>query len=221
MTDDIDIFREESTPHHAEPAGPSFGSVMFGMLLIAAGLTWLLSALDVVDLSWRTIMSGALILVGVALIVGSTQGSHGGLVTTGVILAVVLGLASTAEGVLDVPFSGGIGDSTYTPTTATALDSPYRLAIGDLTVDLSTLELSSGVTEVEASVAIGQLTVRLPADVAVEVTGSVGAGRLVIDRTEYSGTGVDELVTDPGFADADRRLRLRVRVGLGDAEVRR
>jgi hypothetical protein len=217
---DVDIF-SDANPEESSPGKYPSGSAAFGLLLIAVGATWLLTALDVVDLSWRTIMSGALILVGVALVAGSRRGMHGGLITAGVLLTVVLGLASTAEGILDVPFSGGIGNSTFAP--ASVLDSydSYRLSIGDLTVDLRPTELSEGTTTIEASVGIGQLKVELPRGVAVRVIGSVGAGRLMFDGKEYSGTGVDEVVTDEGFDAASPRLILQVQVGLGNIEVDR
>lgn len=217
---EVDIFKDPDQEVRP-PTGPSFGNIMFGVVLIAIGVTWLLSTLDVVQLSWRSVLAGALILIGVGLIIGAGRGAHGGLITAGVMLTVILGMASTAEGVLDVPLTGGIGDSTYTPASLDRLASPYRLTIGDLTVDLRSTEFNRDLVDIEASVAIGQLTVLLPDDVAVEVIGSVGAGRLLVGDTEYSGTGVDEIVTDAGFADAPRRLRLTIRVGLGDAEVRR
>jgi hypothetical protein len=217
---DVDIFSDANSEESTQGKHPS-GTATFGLLLIAVGATWLLTALDVVDLSWRTIMSGALILVGVALVAGSRRGTHGGLITAGVILTVVLGLASTAEGILDVPFSGGIGNSTFTPASVLDRYDTYRLAIGDLTVDLRSTDLSEGTTTIEASVAIGQLRVELPRGVAVQVVGSVGAGRLMFDGQEYSGTGVDEIVTDAGFDAASPRLILQVQVGLGNIEVDR
>ena len=221
MTETRSIFEPEITEPEPPRRGLSFGNVVFGILLIGIGVVWLFSTLDVFDFSWRAILSGVLIVVGLALVVGATQGAHGGLITVGVILSVILALASTAEGVLDVPLSGGIGDRTYQPVSSAALDSPYRLAIGDLTVDLRNTQLAEGTTEIEASVAIGQLTIEVPAGVVVEVQGEVGAGRLLVGSTEFSGTGVDQIVTDPGFSDATRRLRLVVRVGLGNVEVHR
>jgi hypothetical protein len=207
----------EPPPHRP----PSTAQIVFGILLVAIGGGWLIAALDIVDLPWRAILAGALILIGGALILTSPREHHGGLFAAGIILTVLLALASTVEGALAAPFEGGIGERDELPTSLATLQSEYRLAIGDLRVDLRNVDFPEGETVVEASVMIGQLTVNVPPGTALSVEGEVTAGELNVGFVQFSGTTIDEVVEDDDYASAPRRLRLIVKVGLGNAEVRR
>ena len=78
-----------------------------------------------------------------------------------------------------VPLFAGVGDRVEHPASVAALDTTYKLGIGDFHVNLADVPLPAGETHVKATLGIGDLTVRVPAGVAVEVDGraSVGPGR--------------------------------------------
>jgi len=136
-----------------------------------------------------------------------------------VIITVLLALASTAEGVLDAPFAGGIGGRDYRPHTVTDLQSEYRLLIGDLDVDLRSVAFPEGETGVEVSVMIGQAVVHVPDDVTVTVNASLTGGEVVLFGELQNGFAVEATHTDTGYAAATRRLRLDVTGGFGRLEV--
>ena len=78
--------------------------------------------------------------------------------------------------------------------------------------------MPAGTTAVEARVGIGELDVRLPDGVAVDVVASSGLGQVQVLGREEGGLA-SRIETSAG--DGDRRLRLDVRGGLGQVRVER
>ena len=195
-----------------EPTRPRPGRVIAGLLLVGLGGLWLVDEFADIDLPWTTLLPVALILVGVALMVGAGSGAHGTLVTLGVFLTLTV-IAASAFGVLtDVPLRGGVGERNLAPTV---LEAEYRLALGSLTVDL-TGSVLSGQT-VEMSVGMGELVVIVPEGAVVAVDAAAGLGEVMVFGESQSGIS-PELKTPIGTET--NGLVLIVRVGVGKVEVR-
>lgn len=209
------------TTSSESPPDRPIGQLVFGLVLVVIGAGWLITALDLFTIPWRGVMAAILILIGVTLVVTASAERHGGLIAIGVILTLLLATITSVEGLAATPLRGGIGERTFTPANVADVRDEYRLAIGQLEVDLRRIDFPLGETTVTASVTIGQLVIDLPDDVALRVEGSVTAGELDIVGTAYNGVGVDETYEDDGYATAARRLILDVAVGLGNAEVNR
>lgn len=184
------------------------GRLVLGAILLLIGAAWLVVTLDLVDLPIQSAMAASLILIGIVLLV---VGRHGGLVALGVILTVMLAFMS----ILDVPFEGGVGERTFRPAGTADLEAEYRMAVGRMTVDLTSIEGAS-VPDVEISLGIGQVVVILPDEIPVSVEGDAGAGQVVILGSEQNGFGVEHSVTEN-----DSVFEVRVSVGMGQVEVRR
>jgi phage shock protein PspC (stress-responsive transcriptional regulator) len=184
--------------------------VTLSLLAILAG------GLGLVGVSATTGVALALLVTGVALMVGAWRGRAKWLIPLGLVLAVALATAS----VIDVPVRGGSGDMTFRPLTVSDVHTPYRLAAGNLVVDLSALHLDGATLTVVASVAAGHLDVIVPAGAAVQVDAHAGAGDLDLLGRHWDGLDVGRQVSDPGAPDAGL-LVLRPRVGAGGVEVRR
>lgn len=211
----------DTGPAHAPPSPPrrprrGLGNVVLGTILVLLGVAWLLQALDVVDVPWRALLPSALVVVGVALVVGARTGRHGGLIALGVVLTVAVGLASAIDVLVDIPITGGIGDETY--RVRGIPEDEYRLAIGSMTVDLREAVRSELGTEIEASVAIGELVVIVPSDAPYRIDAHTGLGEVDVFGEEDSGFGPDVEATREGTGG---RLVLDLDVGLGRVEVRR
>ncbi|HEX9123655.1 MAG TPA: LiaF domain-containing protein [Actinomycetota bacterium] len=194
------------------------GRLLFGLIVVAVGMGWLLQAFDVTEVPWDVILPSVLILIGVVLVAtAGWGGGQGGLITLGIVLTVVL-LAGT---VVDVPFRGGVGDRTYTPVTATG--RTYELAVGNLTLDLTDSGLPTPVPSrigIEAHVGVGQLLVIVPASfVSVDVHAKAGIGQTNVFGRTQSGFGVD--YRSQGTNDSAPLLHLELSVGIGQVEVRR
>jgi phage shock protein PspC (stress-responsive transcriptional regulator) len=140
----------------------------------------------------------------------------------GVVAAVLL--CVTAVGALaavasssDVPLRGGVGDRSWSPSTADELHRAYRLGAGDLTLDLSGIEVPEGVTRVDASVVAGHLVVRVPQGTAVGVDAHTGLGEVDVFGERDEGRNAERSVR----VDSGRRLVIDARAAVGQVEVLR
>jgi phage shock protein PspC (stress-responsive transcriptional regulator) len=190
--------------------------VTLSLLALTAGLLVLLDNTGVVDVSLTAGTAVLLVLTGGALVVGAWWGTARWLIPVGIVLCLVLGAAT----LVDVPIRGGIGERVYEPAALVELDSPYRLAAGDMTVDLSGVDFGGQARTVVASVAAGRLGVVVPADVAVTVESHVSAGELSVLGETADGLDVDRTVRRGG-RESGGRLVVRAEVGLGELEVTR
>lgn len=206
-------------PPAPPPPPPRLGRLIFGVLLVLLGVGWLLEVLGVTEFPWDVLLPAALIGVGVALILVSRTGSgHGGLLTTGVVLTVVLVLGS----VLDVPIAGGVGDRDVRPASVDDLRDDYRLGIGQLLLDLSGLsptDLEGTSRRVDVEVGIGEAVVIVAEDVSVQVRAHAGVGDVTVFGSSNGGVDVERTASPEGPLLA--LLELDVSVGLGEVEVRR
>jgi Cell wall-active antibiotics response 4TMS YvqF len=210
---------EETAPPLARPARPRppLGRLAFGGLLVAAGVLWLLGALGVVDIPVQSILPIALIAIGVALVAGARTGRHGGLLVLGMVLTVVLAMLAS----FDVRLQGGVGQKNAHPIPGEAVETNYRLAVGQLTIDLTDADLPETQITIHARVGIGQLTVRIPKGVPVIVRSEAGAGQLVVLGREESGVNRELTVSSRPASAGRPRLRLFLTIGLGQIEVTR
>jgi predicted membrane protein len=194
--------------------------LILGLVLVAIGVIWLLEALDVVSFSLLAVLPGALIVVGIVLIAAARTGRHSPLIVLGVVLTVILTLASS----LDIRLQGGVGERTERPVALADIQSEYRLSVGQLTIDLTSVDFSgSQNTRVTASVGIGQLEIRVPDSAQVVAVAHAGAGQVMVFGREESGFDVDLTARrPPGFdvIGATGVLTLDLSVGLGQIEVR-
>jgi phage shock protein C len=87
-----------------------------------------------------------------------------------------------------VPMTGGSGERIIQPSSVDQVQRTYRTMFGSMTVDLRQVHFSSTTTSVTASVAVGILTVKVPANAIVYLKTHIGAGKI-----EYIGQfGYDE-----------------------------
>lgn len=188
--------------------------VGLGLVLVAAGVLWLLHAADVLDLPYRVAIGLLLALIG--LVIVATPGRHALLALAGlVVLLAGLPALVVDEDVL----SGGVGEAREAPSSPEELE-PYRHGVGKLTVDLSGLELEEGErVTVEASLGVGELVVLVPRLVDVSVEAHVGIGNAeVLGETE---AGVAVYLEEPVPPADEPDLVLELDVGLGNLRVER
>ena len=188
-----------------------------GLLIGGLGVVGLLDATDTVSIDWRIVLAAAAIGLGALVVVGPVTGRAVGWVAVlgiGVLAALALTLA------VRVPLFSGIGNEVEHPSTAAALRSRYEHGIGDFRLDLQDVVLPVGRTYVKATLGIGNLIVRVPKAVTVEVDGRASAGDVRLFGHEDNGTHVHDRVVDSGTMPK-RVLVLDARVGLGELKVAR
>ena len=117
------------------------------------------------------------------------------------------------------PLTGGVGNLRYTPQAFSALQPAYRLTAGQLTVDLSQVDLGGRSVSVTTSVAFGHLVVVVPAGTSVDLTSKVGAGEYDLLGRIDSGVQLStRFDTSTGFGPTGT-LDLNVSVGCGQLTV--
>jgi phage shock protein PspC (stress-responsive transcriptional regulator) len=164
-------------------------------------------------------VSGAMLgVVGIGLVVGSVRGRARWLIAPAIVLLLVTQAAAVIPRALDGTAGAGVGDRTWKPTTAAV--ATYELGAGDATLDLR--GIPAGTADLTAKVGIGQLTVLVPADTRVVLTGHVGLGDVTIPtEPDQSGTNLTvshsiEASTPPAVTI----VNLDAEIGVGQLEVR-
>jgi phage shock protein PspC (stress-responsive transcriptional regulator) len=190
-------------------------------LFIGAGVVSLLVVLDVGHFTPADVLAGALLLIGVAMVVGAWRGNGRPLIAFGL---PVVGLLLLTDAI-DLPLDAGTGDRTRIVDSVAELDETYELTAGELTLDLRDLDVGprtrGSMPTLEAEVAFGSLVVIVPDGANVEVDAHVAAGEII-----GSPAGVEDgvAVRDRYDIDGDEGeglLRLDLEVGFGEIEVRR
>jgi len=185
------------------------------VLLIGAGIASLVQATGAADVNLTVVLAIGTCIVGAALLTAAFVGRAHTLILVGLVL-----LAATAiSNSVDVPLRGGIGTRHYHPLTRAELQSPYRLGIGELQLDLRDVPLAGEITAVDAQVGVGHLSVSVPSSVRVEVHAHAGAGSVMLFGQDDGGWPQDQQRAVAGTAPGI--LRLDLRVGAGQVEVRR
>jgi predicted membrane protein len=120
--------------------------------------------------------------------------------------------------VTDLSLAGGTGDRIYRPVEVSQV-RPYRLGVGDLTVDLTDLDFT-GSRDIKARIGAGQLTVLVPPDVDVVADTHVGLGQVRAFGGRYKdGTDVERVFRRQADSESARELRLDLDAGIGEINV--
>jgi phage shock protein PspC (stress-responsive transcriptional regulator) len=176
-----------------------------------------------------TALGIGIVLAGLGIIVsglrGRTSGGLGGLAVVGILVALPLGAVQTNDWVWSSDSRQDIvpnGDVVVTDRSEAA--NGYSMGFGDVTVDLSTLPMTSDTLEVPISLAAGDLTVIVPADATVTADVEAGAGtvRWNVDGQSRSanGVGLDPRTFTTGDIGSDGpQLALQVQIGAGDVSI--
>ncbi|MFI5035662.1 MAG: PspC domain-containing protein [Acidimicrobiales bacterium] len=129
--------------------------------------------------------------------------------------AVLTYLASTG-----VPLTGGIGERVFYPTSLGGVHRTYRTEFGALTLDLRGVRFPAAGYRVDASVAVGDLTVYVAPNVVVDLRTHVGAGTIKYGVVQPWGlesepfSDVPTTLSGKAIARAPH-LTLDVQVGIG------
>jgi phage shock protein PspC (stress-responsive transcriptional regulator) len=207
----------EVGPQPARVSRRSLLPAATGLLIGGLGIVGLLDATDAVTVDWRVVLAAAAIGLGLLVAVGPMTGHAVGWVAVlGIGVLAALALTLTVR----VPVFSGIGDKIEHPSTAAAIHSRYEHGIGDFRLDLQDVTLPVGRTSVKVTLGIGNLIVRVPETVTVEVDGRASAGDVRLLGHEDNGTHVHDRVVETG-TQPKRVLVLDARVGLGELKVAR
>jgi len=202
----IDVDRPgESPPGQADPPPPPpvrqkqprppRERSMLGRLTIAVGLI-VIASMALVDLSDVAVdiepfhyFAAAIAVLGIGLFIGAWVGRARWLFIIGLLLIPMLWISM----LVPTSWSVSAGEFHYTPLTVDEVADVYEQGVGQLTIDLTELTAAelAEVGTVEASLGLGELVVRVPSDVGVELRAEVGAGEVSGPFNTVNGLGFD------------------------------
>ena len=191
------------------------GALTWWVLLVAAGVMWLLDRSSSIDVSATTFSAVLLAIVGIGLVVGAFIGRSRGLIALGIILSVVTAVAAATPSF----GNGRTGTVSWTPTSVSAVPADgYQLAAGKSTLDLTATSVDSG-REVHVQQGAGRMLVIVPSTARVVLDGSVGVGSIRgPDGRQDDGFGAS--LTGVYGTPSGPTLDLRLELGAGSMEVR-
>ena len=232
---ELSPFRDASGASDAARSGRTglVTPTVLSLLAIGAGVFAALHAAGVAHLSFGTLAAGGLVVVGGGLLASLWLGRARGLVPLGLGLVCVMlaapkveawvdderSLRSDVGSYIDDDASDSTGDITHAPTTLDDLQPKYNLGAGKLTLDLSALDFSQETRDVKVNVGIGEVLVLVSQSAVVEVNGDVGIGEARALGSSKGGFGAS--VSTGAAPEGSGKLRLKINVGIGEAEVRR
>ena len=204
------------TPRRPKTPPSNLGRYTLAAALVIVGLAAILERTGALVLRSHQYPALVLLIIGLGLLAGAVGGRARGLILAGVL---VLPLA-VAGGTVDVPFQGGFGERYYAPQQPADVQDEYRLAAGELHLDLTRLRWGPDPVRIEASVGMGDLLVTVPADVAIDFRGHAAVGELEFRGDEQRGIDIDMQTVDDAGDDASR-LVIDAGTWMGSVHVTR
>lgn len=203
-------------PPRPRPA-PFLGPLAAAVLLLYTGGAVFAERVGWVQADLGVFFAGALVIVGVVLIVSAFVGRARGLIALGLLILPLAWFFSA----VDLVWWNGIGEERVVADELGELEEEYRWGIGDFQLDLSTLDLEGESRHLAVGLTIGELTVFVPDTIEVDIDVEGGIGEIVVDdgddRSSDEGVNLD-LDRTTGDA-AGGNLALEVDIGIGKAEV--
>ena len=211
------------------PAGPRspVPGVTIAALLIALGLLALFASLFNWDVGPTAFFGTALLVVGLGLVAAafaSGRTARGALIALGVVLSLGT-IASASEP--SAPWhghEGHVGDQTFHEIAAEDVQPVYDCGIGDCTLDLSAVDVSSldGRITTAVDAGMGDVHVILPRSADVEMTLNSGIGDVrLLDGMDSDGGYSPGLGSASWTDDGEPEFDLTIDAGFGDVEVSR
>jgi len=159
----------------------------------------------------------ALAIIGVMLVIGAFVGRPGGLILIGLLTIPPLMVTSVVE-----DFHWENHTRTYAPASAAAVQDSYRIGNGKMVIDLNSIGDAAQLQgrTIRARMDVGEIIVKLPDGVNVNVTGSLdAAGDVEVGDRDQSGFSPDVTTTLGSGDDPAATFNLDVHGRLGHIQV--
>ena len=195
------------------------GSTSFGLLLLLSGAAWFLRASGLWRVPVEALLAGLLIVVGLVTLTSARAGRRSGWpVIAGLVLVIVL-VATSAGPRLDWTRLAPTGNQSPPILQWSDLQSRYRVAAGNLTLDLSALPrpTAGDVHRVQVDVLAGSADITVPADLPFSVAEHSAFGEITMpDGTDFRGPASRRTSL---FGQGQPQLEIVVNVRFGHATI--
>jgi len=216
------------SPSSIDTVTPPASRSRSGTVVAARVLAWLavIVATVAVAVAFGLERIDALSIPKPVLVFGSAVVAIGSIIATTIwvksalpiVASIAVLLVPIVLGVSMSSWNGGVGNRRIAPVALDAGPYEYRLAIGQLTVDLSESPLDGRDVSVTAATKLGELAVVVPSDAVVTIDAHVGAGQSTIFGHDRDGLNVTDHVADAPVS-ANGRLHLDLDVAVGQLTV--
>jgi phage shock protein PspC (stress-responsive transcriptional regulator) len=215
---------EPATRRERPPVGPRspVPGITIAVLLILMGAMAMFSNFSPWEIHPRGFFGMALLVVGLGLVAAAFatgRTARAGLIALGIVLS--LGLAAAAS----EPWEGtgpGSGDRTYRPSTEASVLDVYRGDVGDLTLDLTRIDVADeGPVSTAIEHGAGDVRVIVPSEADVRLTVDSGLGSVDAFGEGDADGFFPGVGTGPTVDDGVPDVHLVIHNGLGDVEVSR
>lgn len=144
---------------------------------------------------WPAVGAGWIFVLAVGLVIlwVSRSGRWRGRLLRLFVALVVAALAAFVTAVVlafswfNVSLGDGVGDHVYAPATAASIAPSYRLGVGNLRIDLSSIQPGTSELHLKAKVGVGELRIVVPDGVPVQVDARAKLGDVHVLRLTDSG----------------------------------
>lgn len=163
-------------------------------------------------------LATCLLGLGLTMLVGAKFGRARVLTVPALLLTIVLAATGTSAGSVEA----SLGDRSWTPANAAAVQSKYALGAGDIALDLSSVDPAGGTVSSAIRLGAGDVSVTLPPDVDANLTLHTLVGDIQLpDRTLNGNLGARETVhlAPVGGAASKGTINLDIVVDLGEIQV--
>lgn len=194
------------------PPRSALGLLTIGAATVVGALVWLLAAAGnrgALAFGWATVVLGA------GLVLGTFVGRARWLIVPALATASAA-VAASAMSFAGVGLNHRSGDRTEFIQAGSTVASEYRTGIGDFELNLTNF---AGDVSTSADVAVGSLTVVVPENAEVQLDAAVGLGS--IDAFGSSRNGYRRRLSLDHNQTGTQLIKLNLRVGVGNVEVRR
>ena len=228
-----------STGGYVPPSEPRsyLGLIALSASILVAGILGMIGVFfrPTVDFG-GVIITSMLLVLGIGMIVGAWYGRARWLAFFAVPLVLLSMGAIAAQNVLENPGNSGqvsVGTRQWavTPQDIGAAPLSYQVTAGDATLDLTALTATRSTNtptrvSISARVGLGQLIVRIPADMQLNLDASLRAGQILLPgetQPTHDGTDVSLQTTLAPAAGTEPAyiVTLDANLGAGNLEVHR
>jgi phage shock protein PspC (stress-responsive transcriptional regulator) len=187
-------------------------------LAVGTGVSW---QYQPVGVSLEIGLSAALGVLGFAFVIASFAGrAREGTAFWSIVM--IAGLIVAAS----LPKSGqGVGETTWQPLTASAVQGPYERGAGTGTLDLRAIRLGGATVSARLKVGAGKAVVILPKTATTHIVYNLGIGEVDLPGKVHNGVRIrnsrqDRLTFGPApGTPSSGNVELDLNVGVGQLEV--
>jgi phage shock protein PspC (stress-responsive transcriptional regulator) len=193
------------------------GRLTVGAMFVVLGVMGALDALDVTSPTSRHYAAAAVLIIGAGLLVGTVLGRSRGLIFLGLLLLPVLAIAA----ITDFRFGTRFDNLDLRPLSLEEIQPAYSIEAGDLSLDLTGLDLAGETVTLDLDVGVGSIYVAVPRAVDVEATANARLGEANVLGGWSSGLGAEVERSVGGVGAGGGKLIIEADTRFGSISIYR